>query len=76
MFASILKAAKPPADRVDLVAPEQTCTGCRWRIDGLVCEAFPEGIPPAILLGVYDHHYHYEDAEYDDEGVTFAAEPI
>lgn len=76
MYSAILKAPKKPDDFVPLTALTQTCTGCRWRVDGVTCEAFPDGIPPAILLGVFDHHYHFEDVGYDDQGVTFSPEPI
>lgn len=71
MYSAVLKAVKPDGD--DTVEPvPQTCYGCKWRVDGLVCEAFPKGIPLPILFGVFDHHYHYEDSTSDDNGVVFS----
>jgi len=71
MFTKILKQT-PPAEANPLQALPQLCPGCLWRgHDGVTCEAFPEGIPNAILLGVFDHHAHYEDEHHNDQGITF-----
>lgn len=74
MFAQVLKAPAP--DEVKITAYKQTCDGCRWRIDGITCDAFPDGIPAAILLGVFDHTHHYEGPDGDDNGITFATETV
>ena len=69
MFSTILK--QEPSDKVEIVAHKQTCDGCLWRKDGITCEAFPGGIPAPILLGVWDHHYHYESGPVNDNGIVF-----
>ena len=72
MFANVLKAVK---EVNPLEANPITCTGCAWRNkDGVTCEAFPAGIPLPILLGIFDHHAHYEDEDVSDEGLTFYPE--
>ena len=75
MFSQVLKAAPPakaPSDEVPLTAYKQTCDGCRWRVDGIKCDAFPDGIPAAILLRVFDHHYSYDQGGVSDEGITYS----
>ena len=37
--------------------------------EGLSCEAFPEQIPKAILIGEHDHHHAYAG----DHGIQFEA---
>ena len=76
MFATVLKAPKKPSDVIPITANAQTCTGCRWRIDGITCDAFPEGIPTAILVGAFDHTHHYKRDDGDDQGVTYQPEPL
>jgi hypothetical protein len=52
----------------DEVRPVGICARC-VHLDrkGLGCDAFPEGIPRAILLGDVDHHYPVEG----DRGIQF-----
>lgn len=69
MFSKIFKNAQD--DHPYIESRPQTCTGCLWRRDGVSCDAFPKGIPLPILLGQFDHHYHYEDENVSDDGVTF-----
>lgn len=49
------------------------CGMCRWKHGGsATCEAFPSGIPHAILAGFVDHHkpidgdhgYQFEPSEW------------
>lgn len=70
MYKVILKNVQKPYF-VEITSPTQTCTGCLWRRDGVTCDAFPDSIPPAILLGAHDHHFPYVDDSYDDMGITF-----
>lgn len=76
-FAKILKTTLPsPLQQAEegdtLEGNPQLCTSCYWRREGgLTCEAFPGGIPPAITLGVFDHHAHYEDDDFNDNGLTY-----
>jgi hypothetical protein len=50
-----------------------SCTDCVWRHDGgVTCDAFPQGVPLPILLGVFDHTYRYEVDGVDDGGITRA----
>jgi hypothetical protein len=68
-YASILKMEGPNP----LEAVKQTCEGCMWNTTGgISCEAFPLGKPLAILVGAFDHHYHYEDDQVSDDGLVFA----
>jgi hypothetical protein len=46
------------------------CLGCKHFHVNDTCEAFPEGIPPVILTGRYDHKENYPG----DQGITF--EPL
>jgi len=49
------------------------CIVCEFYFDDLPqnnCEAFPDGIPPKILMGEHDHTKPYKG----DNGITF--EPI
>jgi hypothetical protein len=70
MFQAILKAGTADAP-IPITAYKQTCDGCKWRVDGITCDAFPEGIPTEILLGVFDHHAPYESEGLDDGGLQF-----
>ena len=50
------------------------CQSCERqnRKNPVVCEAFPDGIPMAILLGAYDHRNPYmENGEVADQGLRF-----
>lgn len=50
------------------MSPEPYCHLCtHWRKDAR-CDAFPLGVPPVILSGLYDHREPYTD----DKGITFA----
>lgn len=74
MFADILKKAKDPEDTV--MATQSLCAQCIWmdRMSGIKCDAFPNGIPLEILLGVFDHHYHYDQNGTDDGGLVFTSD--
>lgn len=48
-----------------------SCTDCVWRREGgLTCDAFPDGIPEVILLGVFDHTNKYSVGAVSDDGLT------
>lgn len=50
-----------------------SCTDCVWRHHGgVTCDAFPSGIPTAILMGVFDHTNRYQTPDADDQGITRA----
>ena len=74
MFSKILKAGPVGQEIPDtpIVAHKQTCEGCIWRRVGTMsCEAFPDGIPLPILLGDWDHNFHYESGEpYSEDWIT------
>lgn len=48
------------------------CLGCRYLHEddeeGFTCEAFPAGIPEAIIYGAADHHLPFEG----DQGIQYA----
>jgi hypothetical protein len=53
-------------------SPKTQCTDCLWRHQGeLTCDAFPKGIPIAILVGAYDHTAYYKDGPLTDGGLTY-----
>lgn len=37
----------------------------------VTCEAFPQGIPLAIITGFYDHTVSYKEGDLDDHGLLF-----
>lgn len=47
------------------------CLGCKHydkrKVDGFTCEAFPGGIPPAIILNSQDHSFPVEG----DHGIQY-----
>lgn len=43
--------------------------------DPSTCEAFPGGIPMAVLTGFYDHRIQYSTGEVDDGGITYEKKP-
>lgn len=68
MTTTILKAEENPEFSANAIS----CTNCAWRREGgITCDAFPNGIPGAILLGAFDHTAHYNDGVDNDEGLTF-----
>ncbi len=61
-------------DNPEFVARAISCTDCAWRRDGgVTCDAFPNGIPMPILLGVFDHKAPYAQDGDDDGGLTFTS---
>lgn len=75
LFAHIFKKDAPAVDDgyETMAAIKTLCQTCRWmRLDGVTCEAFPEGVPTVILAGIWDHHYTYgdEDLTYEPSLAT------
>ena len=72
----IAATVNPDSDR-DFYAYEikSQCQGCiHWSPERpVVCEAFPEGIPPVILLNIFDHTHPYDIEGVSDNGITFQA---
>lgn len=73
MFADILNGIEQRDPEDTIVPTKGICADCLWmdKTHGARCEAFPHGIPMEIILGVFDHHYHYAMSGVDDEGVVF-----
>jgi hypothetical protein len=51
------------------------CQSCARRNPDhtLTCEAFPEAIPYAIFMGLFDHTHTYDYEGQDDHGLTYIA---
>jgi hypothetical protein len=49
------------------------CETCAYRNgqNPVLCEAFPNGIPFVILLGIFDHKYPYDLNGISDGGLTY-----
>lgn len=77
MFHKILKAPElispaPVPDGPSGYIVDTLCPRCRWLHESKTsCEAFPEGIPTVILIGVVDHTVPYSSGEIDDGGLVF-----
>lgn len=63
-FIRIFKA--DPDDNIS--GPPGQCTRCMWRIQGTMnCEAYPKGIPLALLTDAWDHKAEFPG----DEGLRY-----
>jgi len=43
------------------------CIACEYYKEGVVCDAFPEGIPAEVYMRAHDHRLSYPG----DRGITF-----
>ena len=76
MFTKILKAgdSKRMKANENGVFTTTLCSQCEHlnRNTGVTCKAFPDGIPVAIMLMKWDHHYPFDFDGVSDGGVVFS----
>lgn len=56
------------------VALNTLCESCKHRdpqVNPYICEAFPDGIPKAIFMGVFDHRFRWLEPGNEDNGLTY-----
>jgi hypothetical protein len=61
-------------DAVSFPTPvHPVCETCAYRHadNPVTCEAFPNGIPMIIVLGMFDHSYSYDLNGVSDGGVIY-----
>lgn len=73
---NILKKKDPGSlggDQTYGVVVDSQCRSCARRNPdfSLTCEAFPEAIPMAIFMGLFDHTHPYDYEGQDDHGITY-----
>lgn len=52
---------------------DNLCFTCQHlnRENPVTCEAFPDGIPNVIIMGIYDHTQPYDVQGVSDQGITY-----